>query len=114
MEYIKKEKAESYSGDGYSGMDYPSTDKDINFAVININSRSPKIGYQVNTECKELLYIIKGNGIIFMKENNEKVEFSQGDVIIIEKNEYYAFEGNFEAAVPCTPAWYSEQHKYID
>lgn len=114
MEFIKKEKAEFYSGDGYSGMDYPSTDKDINFAVININSRSPKIGYQVNTECKELLYIIKGNGIIFMKENNEKVEFSQGDVIIIEKNEYYAFEGNFEAAVPCTPAWYSEQHKYID
>ena len=114
MENKKKEKAEFYSGDGYSGMDYPSTDKDINFAVININSRSPKIGYQVNTECKELLYIIKGNGIIFMKENNEKVEFSQGDVIIIEKNEYYAFEGNFEAAVPCTPAWYSEQHKYID
>ena len=114
MEFLKKEKAEFYSGDGYSGMDYPSTDKDINFAVININSRSPKIGYQVNTECKELLYIIKGNGIIFMKENNEKVEFSQGDVIIIEKNEYYAFEGNFEAAVPCTPAWYSEQHKYID
>lgn len=114
MEFIKKEKAEFYSGDGYSGMDYPSFDKDINFAVININSRSPKTGYQVNTECKELLYIIKGNGIIFMKENNEKVEFSQGDVIIIDKNEYYAFEGNFEAAVPCTPAWYSEQHKYID
>ena len=38
MEFIKKEKAEFYSGDGYSGMDYPSTDKDINFAVIKINS----------------------------------------------------------------------------
>lgn len=114
MEFIKKEKAEFYSGDGYSGMDYPSLDKDINFAVIKINSRSPKTGYQVNTECKELLYIIKGNGTMFMKENNEKVEFNQGDVIIIDKNEYYAFEGNFEAAVPCTPAWYSEQHKYID
>lgn len=114
MEFIKKEKAEFYSGDGYSGMDYPSLDKDINFAVININSRSPKIGYQGNTECKELLYIIKGNGTMFMKENNEKVDFNQGDVIIINKNEDYAFEGNFEAAVSCTPAWYSEQHKYID
>lgn len=49
-----------------------------------------------------------------MKENNEMIEFNQGDVILIDKNEYYAFEGNFEAAVPCTPAWYSEQHKYID
>lgn len=114
MEFIKKEKAEFYSGDGYSGMDYPSSDKDINFAVITINSRSPKTGYQLNTNCKELLYIIKGNGVMYIKDNNEKIEFSQGDVIIIDKNESYAFDGDFEAAVPCTPAWYSEQHKYID
>ena len=46
MEFIKKEKAEFYSGDGYSGMDYPSTDKDINFAVIKINSRSPKADFK--------------------------------------------------------------------
>lgn len=52
MEFIKKEQSEFYSGDGYSGMDYPSKDKDINFAVIKINCRSPKTGYQVNTDCK--------------------------------------------------------------
>lgn len=114
MEFVKKAKAEFYSGDGYSGMDYPLSDKDINFAVIKINSRSPKMGFQVNTDCKELLYIINGNGIMYIKDSNEKVEFSQGDVIIIDKNECYAFDGNFEAAVPCTPAWTSEQHKYIN
>ena len=113
MEFIRKEKAEFYSGDGYSGMDYPSTDKDINFAVIKINSRSPKIGFQVNTNCKELLYIINGNGIMYMKDSDEKINFNQGDVILINKNECYAFDGNFEAAVPCTPAWTSEQHKYM-
>lgn len=114
MEFIKKEQAEFYSGDGYSGMDYPSSDKDINFAVIKINCRSPKTGYQVNTGWKELLYIINGEGTLYLKENNDKVMFKQGDVILINKNEYYAFDGNFEAAVPCTPAWTSEQHKYID
>lgn len=114
MEFIKKEKAQFYSGDGFSGMDYPSQDKDINFAVIKINSRSPKMGFQVNTNCKELLYIITGNGTLYMKNTNEKIKFNQGDVILIDKNEYYAFEGNFEAAVPCTPAWTSEQHKYVD
>lgn len=114
MEFIKKEKAESYSGDGYSGMDYPSSDKDINFAVIKINSRSPKVGFQVNTNCKELLYIINGNGILYMKENNDKIEFKEGNVILIDKNECYAFDGDFEAAVSCTPAWASEQHKYVD
>lgn len=46
MDFIKKEKTKFYSGDGYSGMDYPSTNKDINFAVIKINSRSPKKGFK--------------------------------------------------------------------
>ena len=114
MVHIKKEQAEFYSGDGYSGMEYPSTDKDINFAVIKMNGRSPKSGYQVNTECKELLYIINGEGVLNKKDSDNKIEFKQGDVILIEKGEYYAFEGNFEAAVPCTPAWTSEQHKYVD
>lgn len=114
MLYIKKSEAEAYSGDGYSGMDYPMTDSDINFAVIKINCRSPKIGYQVNTGCKELLYIINGNGILYLKDKKGKVIFNQGDVILIDKNECYAFDGNFEAAVPCTPAWTSEQHKYVD
>lgn len=114
MEFIKKEQAEFYSGNGYSGMDYPSADKDINFAVININGRSPKKGFQVNNGCKELLYIMRGKGSIYLKNNNEKIEFSQGDVILINKEECYAFEGDFEAAVPCTPAWTSDQHKYID
>lgn len=113
MEFIKREQAEFYSGDGYSGMDYPSSDKDINFAVIKINCRSPRTGYQVNTECKELLYIINGNGTLYLK-NDSEVIFNQGDVVLIDKNEWYAFDGNFEAAVPCTPAWTREQHKYSD
>ncbi len=114
MKHIAKNKAEFYSGDGYSGMDYPMTDTDINFAVIHIESRSPKTGYQVNMECKELLYIINGEGVLYSKENNNEIKFVQGDVLVIEKGECYAFEGNFEAAVPCTPAWTSEQHKYVD
>lgn len=114
MEFIERDKAKFYSGNGYSGMDYPSSDKDINFAVIKISSRSPEKGFQVNTDCKELLYIISGKGTVYMKDNNKKIEFNQGDVIIIDKNEYYAFDGCFEAAVPCTPAWSSEQHKYVD
>lgn len=114
MEYIAKEKAEFYSGDGYSGMDYISLDKDINLGVIKITSRSPKSGYQVNTGCKELLYITNGSGTLFLKNDESELQFKQGDVIVIDKNEYYAFDGNFEAACSCTPAWTSDQHEYID
>lgn len=111
---VKKKQAEYYSGDGYSGFDYPMTDSDINFAIINIMGRSPKTGFQVNTDCKEMLYILNGNGTLYLKGNAEETYFETGDVLLLDKNECYAFEGNFEAAVPCTPAWTSEQHKYID
>lgn len=114
MLYVSKKQAEAYSGDGYSGLDYPMTDPDINFAVIKINGRSPKTGFQVNTDCKEMLYILNGSGIMYLKSNSEEIHFEQGDVILLDKNECYAFDGNFEAAVPCTPAWTSEQHKYVD
>lgn len=113
MEIIKKKEAEVYQGDGYSGLDYPSTDMDINFAVINIDGRSPKTGFQTNMACKELLYIIKGSGTLYLKEG-DSFSFEQGDVILLHPNERYAFDGHFEAGVPCTPAWTSEQHKYID
>lgn len=114
MLYIRKEEAEYYSGDGYSGMDYPVTDLDINIAVININGRSPINGYQVNTGCKELLYISNGRGNLYKKDSKDVISFKTGDVILIDKDECYAFDGNFEAVVPCTPAWISEQHKYVD
>ena len=114
MIYVSKEKAEFYSGDEYSGMDYPMTDVDINVAVIKINGRSPKAGYQTNTACKELLYIMSGSGILEVKGKEKKIKFKSGDVILLDKNECYAFEGEFEALVPCTPAWTSEQHKYVD
>lgn len=114
MQIIKKSEAEYYTGNGYYGYDYPSTDKDINFAIISINTRSPESGYQVNRECKELLYIIKGQGTLYKKENNEEINFAEGDLIYIEKDELYAFDGSFEAAVPCTPAWTEDQHEYVD
>lgn len=114
MLHIKQNQAQSYHGDGYSGIDYPMTDPDINFAVIQIHSRSPKTGYQVNTACKELLYIMNGKGTLTLKEKGETISFEKGDVLFIDKGECYAFEGNFEAAVPCTPAWTSNQHKYVD
>lgn len=114
MLYVSKKEAENYSGDGYSSLEYSMTDPDINFAVIKINGRIPKNGFQVNTDCKEMLYILNGNGTMYLKNSEEEIHFVQGDVFLLDKNECYAFDGNFEVAVPCTPAWTSEQHKYID
>lgn len=43
MYCIKRSEAQEYSGDGYSGIDYPSNDNEINFAVIKIEKRNKKI-----------------------------------------------------------------------
>jgi len=114
MLFIKSEDAKAYSGDGYTGMDYPSTDKTINFAVIKINGRTPKSGFQVNLEVKGLYYIIEGSGKLYLKDNDEVIEFKKGDVLQIDEQEWYAFEGDFEAAVTNAPAWTIEQHKYSE
>ncbi len=114
MIYVSKEKAEFFGNDDKSGFQYPIFDKDLDLSIIKINGRSPKTGYQTNTLCKELLYIMSGNGILEVKGKDEIIEFKTGDVILLDKNECYAFEGEFEALVPCTPAWTSEQHKYVD
>ncbi len=60
-----------------------------------------------------MFYILNGNGTMYLK-SKEEISFEKGDVILIDKQECYAFNGYFEAAVPCTPAWTSEQHKYVD
>ncbi len=113
MVYINKKEAEEYVGDGFSGIDYKKCDNEIDFAIIKVNGHSPKSGYQVNTECKELLYITEGSGTLTIKNVLSKIRFSKGDVIIINRGELYAFDGNFEASVSCTPAWTQEQHQYI-
>jgi hypothetical protein len=35
-------------------------------------------------------------------------------MILIEPEEKYYWDGNFTLFVPCTPAWYPEQHEEID
>lgn len=57
---------------------------------------------------------MSGSGTLEVKGKEEIIEFKKSDVILLDKNECYAFEGKFEALVPCTPAWTSEQHKYVD
>lgn len=92
-------------------VEYPLGDKDINVAIIKLNGRYPDEGRVVNSKCKETAFIIKGSGKLFVE--GRETEVSQGDVVLIEPGERYYWEGNIEMFVPCTPAWYPEQHKQV-
>ena len=94
-------------------LEYLLNDKDINAVVIKINGRYPEKGRTVNDKCKELAYVIRGKGKVTVEEND--IELKEGSVVLIEPGERFFWEGeNLEIFMPCTPAWYPEQHREVD
>ncbi len=113
MKLVKLEQAQEFSNsDSCKGLEYPLNDIDINFSTAIISGRYPDKGYCVNEECKELIYVIEGKGTLNKKDKT--IEFNKGDVILIDKGEVYYWDGKCTIAMPCTPAWYPEQHKLIE
>lgn len=97
------------NGRNCTALEYPLDDKDINGAVVTIHGRYPETGFATNTLCKELVYIMHGHGIIGV--NGDKQKLRQGDLVLLLPGEKYYFDGTMEMFVPCTPAWFPEQHK---
>lgn len=113
MKLVKVEQAQRFSNSEKCQVEeYPLGDKDINFATATITGRYPDNGYCVNEECKELIYVIDGDGTLNKKD--ETIEFNKGDVILIDKGEIYYWNAHCTIVMPCTPAWYPEQHKFIE
>lgn len=114
MKLVKFADAQQFSNsDKCLVCEYELNDKDINCATAVISGRYPDTGYCYNEKCKELIYVIKGKGNIYIK-NGDVIEFKEKDVILIDKGEIYYWDGNCTIVMPCTPAWYQEQHKFID
>lgn len=86
-------------------------DKDVDFCINTISGRYPEKGYCTNEKCKEICYVLEGNGTINKKE--AKIHFNQGDVILIDKEEVYYWDGNCKIIMICTPVWYKEQCKLL-
>ncbi len=86
-------------------------EQNINYAMVTLNGRYPENGLVSNEICKELAYIIDGEGTLII--NGIAVHLKSGDVVLIEPNEEYYWEGHMDLLLSCAPAWYPEQHKSI-
>jgi len=93
-------------------LEYENNDPAINIAVVEISGRFPDRGRMMNTVCKELIYIIDGEGKIFIEDN--KIELKSGDSILVEPYEKYYWEGKLKVLPACTPAWNIEQVKMCE
>jgi mannose-6-phosphate isomerase-like protein (cupin superfamily) len=107
-----KEAKKNKNSDRCIAAEYPLEDKDINAAVVEVTGRYPEKGRVTNLKCKEILYITKGSGKIFIE--GEAVDFNEGDEILIEPGEKYYWDCQATMVAACTPAWYPEQHKEVD
>lgn len=113
MKLVKLNEAEKFNNsDKCTVWEYPLGDKDIDCATAVIKGRYPDKGYCMNEECKELIYVVEGNGTLNKKE--ETIHFQKGDVILIDKGEAYFWEANCNIVMPCTPSWYTEQYRIIE
>lgn len=91
--------------------EYPTVDKDIDVAIIEINGRYPDEGYVINEVVKELVLVAGGRGKIVIDKEEHKLEADDA-VLILPKQKYF-FDGRLKLIVSCSPAWYPEQHKNI-
>ncbi len=115
MKIVKESQAELFDYASTSKcLDYSMelNKKNLDFCINNINGRYPEKGYCSNTECEEICYILEGNGKFVKKD--ETMKFEKGDIIYIDQNEIYFWEGNFKLAIVCSPAWSKEQCKLYD
>lgn len=113
MKIVKKEESQSFkNGEACIAYEYAMGDEDINGAVVEITGRYPEKGRTVNTKCKELGYVIKGEGRVVVED--KEIALKEGDLVLIEPNERFYWEGVMTVFVPCAPAWNHEQYKEVD
>ncbi len=113
MKFIQKSQANSFTnGPTCAGIEYPLGDKDINIAVVTVNGRYPEQGYAINEVCKEVGYVMSGRGSVTIGYQIQ--ELAVGDAVLIQPGEKFYWRGeNLEMMMPCSPAFYPEQHKTI-
>ncbi len=94
-------------------IEYSFEDKDIDLGIAIITGRYPESGFCKNLSCKELVYVIEGNGTLNF--GNKSISFSEGDSILIESNEKYYWDTDYcKVSMTCTPAWNKEQYQLVE
>lgn len=112
MKVLKKTQADKFANSSTcSGVEYSFNEKLLNIAVITIDGRYPSRGHLTNEVINEIIYVIDGTGTIGVGDKVNKL--SPGDAVFIKSGERYFLEGKMQIFVPCTPAFYPEQHKEV-
>lgn len=113
MKIIHRHQAKEYSNsENCSGFEFDLGDKSLDGAVCNVSGRYPNEGSVINELCKEVAYVISGDGKVVIE--GKSFDIQGEDLIVIDKGERFYWKGNFRLFIYCSPAWSKEQHKKVD
>ena len=87
---------------GYIVDNYISKDDDIGYSVVrtHLDGRHP---FMKNTNSNRTYYLINGEASFYI--NDQIINVSSGEMMIIPKNTKYAFRGKFDAILIDCPAF---------
>lgn len=112
MQVVHKSVAHEFAnGKACTAYEYIMDETAINGAVIRLTGRYPDVGCVMNTRCKELVYIIKGTGKLIVSDTEHFL--SEGDMVLINPNEKYFWEGSMLLLITSTPAWTVDQYREL-
>jgi len=92
--------------------EYNIEDKDINYCIVEVFGRFPKEKLAINYKCKQMAHVLEGKGILWVE--GKIYTLKKDDVVLIDVGEKYYWEGNMKLGIPCSPAWYPEQHDEVE
>ena len=86
---------------------------DADVAEATINGRYPEQGFSLNRKSDMMIRVISGTGAVALREVG--FELYPGNVILIEKETPYSYEGDQLCVVlVCSPAWNKDQYEIVD
>jgi mannose-6-phosphate isomerase-like protein (cupin superfamily) len=112
MKVKKSERKKFANSPNCIAYEYNFDDKEINTSIIELKGRYPDKGRVTNKVCKEIVFVVEGEGKIEI--DNKEFPLQEEDMILILPNQKYFFDGKMKIAASCCPAWYSEQHVECD
>ncbi len=113
MIYKSFSETELFQGETNKTYEYNIEDKDINYCIVDVDGRFPKEKWAVNHKCKQMAHVLDGDGVLVV-HGVGAVKLKKDDVVLIDVEEKYYWEGKMRLGIPCTPAWYPEQHEDVD
>jgi len=113
MKFVKKSQAIVIkNSDACMAVEYPMDEKALNGSVVVVKGRYPETGRIINEKCKEMAYVITGDGRVVVE--GKEIILGEEDLIMLEPGERYHWEGNMKMFIFCSPAWYPGQYKAVD